>query len=190
MAPQSRIFLPLPPELFLSKKGKRVIPKVDLFKFRPNPTGGHRFTKNLSRPFLSFSEELYSLLRIVTGVLFACHGVQLIGGWWIDSGSMPPPGSELWFGGILELACGVLIFVGFITPLAAFIASGQMAMAYFQFHWKFAMDNNFFPIVNHGELAVLYCFLFLFISSKGGGKWSVDHFKLAGLDQNAIESNS
>jgi putative oxidoreductase len=127
---------------------------------------GHHFSK--------YSEEAYSLLRIMAGFLFSFHGAQKILGLLTEPSMMPPVGSELWFGGIIELVCGLMILAGFLTPVAAFLASGQMAVAYFQFHWKFASDNNFFPIINHGELAVIYCFLFLFIATKGGGKWSVD----------------
>ena len=64
--------------------------------------------------------------------------------------------------------------LGFRTRIAAFIASGMMAVAYFQFHWKFQFGSAFFPIVNHGELAVLYCFVFFYIACRGAGKWSVD----------------
>jgi putative oxidoreductase len=130
----------------------------------------------IGHPFSRYSEEAYSLLRIVAGLLFSFHGAQKILGLLTDPSMMPPVGSELWFGGIIELVCGLLILAGFLTPYAAFLASGQMAVAYFQFHWKFASGDNFFPIVNHGELAVVYCFLFLFIAAKGGGKWSVDGY--------------
>ena len=133
------------------------------------------YLRKMHNPFLRFSEEIYSLLRIVTGFLFAMHGGQKVLGLLSDPNMMPPAGSELWFGGLIELVAGLFILAGFMTPFAAFLASGQMAVAYFQFHWKFVFDNNFFPIVNHGELAMVYCFLFLFIASKGGGKWSVDH---------------
>ncbi len=128
----------------------------------------------IGNSFSKYSEEAYSLLRIMAGFLFSFHGAQKILGLLTDPNMRPPVGSELWFGGMIELVCGLMILAGFLTHLAAFLASGQMAVAYFQFHWKFATDNNFFPIVNHGELAVLYCFLFLFIATKGGGKWSVD----------------
>ena len=127
---------------------------------------GHHFSK--------YSEEAYSLMRIMAGFLFSFHGAQKILGLLTDPNMMPRVGSELWFGGIIELGCGLLILAGFLTPFAAFLASGEMAVAYFQFHWKLAGGNDFFPIVNHGELAVVYCFLFLFIATKGGGKWSVD----------------
>ena len=67
-----------------------------------------------------------------------------------------------------------MVLIGLLTHLAAFLASGEMAVAYLQFHWKFQMGANFFPGINHGELALVYCFLFLFIAAKGGGKWSLD----------------
>jgi putative oxidoreductase len=132
----------------------------------------------IGHPFSKYSEEAYSLLRIVAGFLFSFHGAQKILGLLTDPSMMPPVGSELWFGGLIELVCGLLILAGFLTPYVAFLASGEMAVAYFQFHWKFASGDNFFPIVNHGEMAVVYCFLFLFIATKGGGKWSVDGSKL------------
>jgi len=121
-----------------------------------------------------FTAETYSLLRIVAGFMLAFHGAQKLLGLFADPAHSVPAFSQIWFGGIIELAGGLLIFAGFQTRLAAFLASGMMAVAYFQFHWKFALDSNFFPIVNHGELAVLYCFVFLHIAAKGGGKWAVD----------------
>jgi putative oxidoreductase len=131
--------------------------------------------RKIHNPFLRFSEEVYSALRIVAGFLFACHGAQKILGFWPDSNMMHPLGSQIWFGGILELVCGVLILAGLFTPFAAFLASGEMAVAYCQFHWNFQFDDRFFPINNRGELALVYSFLFLFIAAKGGGKWSVDN---------------
>lgn len=119
-----------------------------------------------------FAERTYALLRIVSGALFTFHGVQKIFGVLTDD--QPPVGSQIWMGGILELVCGVAIALGFYTSLAAFIASGMMAVAYFQFHWKFQFDSAFFPAVNKGEPAVLYCFVFLYIACKGSGTWSLD----------------
>jgi putative oxidoreductase len=119
-----------------------------------------------------YPDYAYTLLRIVAGFMFSVHGAQKIFG--VLSGYQPPFGSQLWFGGIMELVCGLLIMVGFQTRWAAFLASGEMAVAYFQFHWKFQLGPAFFPIVNKGELAALYCFVFLFIATRGGGKWSVD----------------
>jgi putative oxidoreductase len=119
------------------------------------------------------TDTTYALLRIVTGLMFSFHGVQKI----FDV-LMPHPapeiGSQLWIGGVIELVCGLLVAIGFQTRLAAFLASGTMAVAYFQFHWKFQMDANFLPGVNQGEMAVLYCFLFLFIACRGAGRWGLD----------------
>ncbi len=133
----------------------------------------------VKNPFARFSEEFYSLLRIVAGFLFAFHGAQKILGVLIDPNMRPLVGSELWFGGLIELTAGLLILIGLLTPFAAIVASGEMAVAYFQFHWKFATNENFFPVINHGELAVVYCFLFLFVAAKGSGKWSVDNSRMS-----------
>jgi putative oxidoreductase len=86
----------------------------------------------------------------------------------------PPLGSQLWFGGLIELVCGLAVMLGFQTRIAAFLASGEMAVAYFQFHWKFQLGPQFFPAVNKGELAALYCFVFFLIACRGGVKWSLD----------------
>lgn len=119
-----------------------------------------------------FAERAYALLRIFAGAMFAFHGVQKVFGVLTDH--QPPVGSQLWIGGLIELVCGIAIAIGFFTRVNAFLASGTMAVAYFQFHWKFQMDSAFFPAVNKGELAVLYCFVFLYIAFKGSGPWSVD----------------
>jgi len=119
-----------------------------------------------------FAERTYALMRIVAGALFMFHGVQKIFG--ILTDHQPPVGSQLWIGGALELVCGAAIALGLFTSWAAFVASGVMAVAYFQFHWKFQFDSAFFPAVNKGEPAVLYCFVFLYIACKGSGVWSLD----------------
>jgi putative oxidoreductase len=111
-------------------------------------------------------------MRIVAGAMFSFHGFQKIFG--ILSNLHPPVGSQLWFGGLIELICGLLIMVGFQTRWAAFLASGEMAVAYFQFHWKFQFGPEFFPTINKGELAVLYCYVFLFIACRGGVMWCLD----------------
>ncbi len=120
-----------------------------------------------------FSDYAYALMRIVTGFMFSFHGAQKILGVFSEFQS-PPVGSQAWFGGIIELLGGLAVMVGFQTRLAAFLASGTMAVAYFQFHWKFQLGSNFFPTVNKGELAALYCFVFLFIACRGGVLWSLD----------------
>ena len=120
-----------------------------------------------------YSGQAYALLRIITGAMFAFHGAQKMFGI-LSEYPQPVIGSQMWVGGIIELVGGLLIVVGFQTRLAAFLASGTMAVAYFQFHWKFQMGKEFFPAINQGELAVLYCFIFLYIACRGAGMWSVD----------------
>jgi putative oxidoreductase len=117
------------------------------------------------------SEIAYALLRIVSGALFMFHGVQKIFG--VFSASSPKLFSQVWIGGVIELVAGALIAVGAGTTWAAFLSSGQMAVAYLQFHWKFALGAHFFPAVNKGELAVLYAFVFLYLACRGNGIWSV-----------------
>ena len=120
------------------------------------------------KPILGrFTEPTYALLRIVAGLLFAFHGVQKLFGMY---GTQVPMLSQAWFAGVIELVGGVLIAIGFFTSLVAFICSGEMAVAYFQVH----APKNFWPALNGGELAALYCFLFLYISARGGGAWSLD----------------
>ena len=118
------------------------------------------------------TDAAYVLLRIVSGLLFAFHGVQKVFG--VLSDFQPPIGSQLWLGGIIELVAGLAIAAGAFTSWAAFLASGTMAVAYTQFHWKLAFGADFFPAVNKGELALLYSVLFLFVACRGGGPLSFD----------------
>jgi putative oxidoreductase len=120
-----------------------------------------------------FTETVYAVLRIVAGLMFSFHGMQKIFGV-LNPHGKPEAFTQMWFGGLIELTCGLLIGFGFLTSPAAFLASGTMAVAYTQFHWKLQFDGGFFPGVNGGELALVYAFLFLFFACKGAGKWSVD----------------
>jgi len=122
-----------------------------------------------------YADFAYALLRIMAGLMFSFHGAQKILG--VLGATRPPIGSQLWFAGIIELVGGVLIMLGLGTRAAALLCSGEMAIAYFQVHWKFQVNSHFFPIVNQGELAALYCFVFLLIACKGGVKWSLDRRK-------------
>ena len=122
-----------------------------------------------------FSDHAYAVMRIVTGFMFAFHGLQKIVG--VLSQFQPPVGSQLWFGGLIELLGGLLVMVGCQTRWAAFLCSGEMAVAYVQFHWKWQLGPNFFPAINKGELAVLYCFVFLLIACRGGVTWCLDKKK-------------
>ena len=119
-----------------------------------------------------FADYAYALLRIIAGSMFSFHGVQKIFGVLADH--QPAIGSQLWFGGIIELLGGTALLLGYRTRAAAFLCCGEMAVAYFQFHWKFQAGPNFFPAINKGELAVLYCFVFLYITCRGGVKWCLD----------------
>jgi len=115
----------------------------------------------------------YTALRIVAGFMFLWHGSAKLLGF---PAGMPSPEafSQIWIGGVIELACGALIALGLLTRPAAFLASGTMAVAYTQFHWKGALGANFLPIVNQGEMAVLYCFVFLLFCVRGAGPISID----------------
>jgi putative oxidoreductase len=119
-----------------------------------------------------FQDRVYALLRIVTGLLFMFHGLQKIFGVLAER-PQPEVGTLHWFAGILELVLGFLIAIGLFTRLAAFLASGEMAVAYIQAHWKFQFNDQFFPAINGGELALVYAFLFLYMACKGDGPWSV-----------------
>jgi putative oxidoreductase len=125
------------------------------------------------KPLEKFSGHAYALMRIVFGALFAFHGMQKLFGV-LSSNPAPAPWSQVWVGGIIEFVGGLLVMVGLQTRCAAFVCSGTMAVAYFQFHWKFRFDSNFFPAINQGEMAVLYCFVFLYIACRGGVKWCLD----------------
>ena len=116
-------------------------------------------------------ERIYALLRIVAGLMFMQHGLQKIFGLF---GGMPPgvPAFITYGAGTIELVGGALIAIGLFAAPVAFIASGQMAFAFFLGH--VIRTGNFHPLVNQGELAALYCWLFLFIAAKGAGIWSVD----------------
>ncbi len=113
-----------------------------------------------------FQEPIYALLRIVAGVLFACHGAQKLFGWF---GAAPVSAPLMIAAGVIELGGGVLIAIGLFTSIAAFVASGEMAVAYFKSH----APNGWVPLANHGELAVLYCFLFLYVAARGSGRFAV-----------------
>jgi putative oxidoreductase len=118
-----------------------------------------------------FASYAYALLRIVAGLLFACHGAQKLFG--VLGGHRVPLASQMGAAGIIEFVGGILIAIGLFTPIAALIASGEMAWAYFQAHAPRAL----WPIQNAGELAVVYCFVFLYIAAHGTGIWGLDRGK-------------
>jgi len=114
-----------------------------------------------------FESIAYAALRIVSGFLFSCHGAQKLFGAFGGHQTLHNP--LMLTAGIIEFGCGILILLGFFTNIAALIASGEMAVAYFTQHFP----RGFIPIQNGGELAVVYCFVFLFIATHGGGKYAV-----------------
>jgi putative oxidoreductase len=114
---------------------------------------------------------LRSLLRIVAALLFMAHGTQKLFAWPIDEPRDPAPLLSLMgVAGVLETVGGTLLLLGLFTRPVAFLLAGEMAVAYFMSH----APNGFWPILNRGELAVLYCFLFLYLAAAGGGPWSID----------------
>ncbi|MGZ4855246.1 MAG: DoxX family protein [Candidatus Angelobacter sp.] len=114
-----------------------------------------------------FEPTAYAALRIVFGFLFACHGASKVFG---VLGGHKPHDVLSWTSAGIELVGGVLILIGLLTYLAAFLASGEMAVAYFMVH----QPQGMLPISNGGERAVIYCFVALFIACRGAGKWGVD----------------
>lgn len=127
----------------------------------------------LSRFLETHRDVTFVLLRIAAGLMFAFHGMQKLFGILSDHGTAELF-SQLWIGGVIELVGGMAIAAGAYTTWAAFIASGTMAVAYIQFHWKLSFGERFFPRINGGELALLYSFLFLYIASHGPGRLSWD----------------
>ena len=114
------------------------------------------------------SEWIYALMRIVVGLLFACHGAQKLFG--LLGGEQRISDPLMLLGGIIEFGGGLMVGLGLRAGFAAFLASGMMAVGYFKAH----APRGFWPIINKGELAVLYSFVFLYIASKGSGLLSID----------------
>ena len=128
---------------------------------------------NINELQTTWAPRTLAVLRIMTALLFMQHGTQKLLGF----PPSPRPGPELFsllgLAGVLELFGGFLILIGLFTRPVAFILSGQMAVAYFMAH----APQGFFPILNGGELAALYCFVFLYLFVVGAGAWSVDELR-------------
>lgn len=122
----------------------------------------------MERSLAQFAPHAYAIMRIIVGLLFVCHGGQKIFGWF--GGQPVPLGSLFGMAGLIEIILGLLITIGLFTGYAAFIASGEMAAAYFIAHFP----KSFWPLENEGEPAVLFCFIFLYMATQGSGIWSVD----------------
>jgi putative oxidoreductase len=129
----------------------------------------------MNRHLVKFTPYVYAIMRIVIGLMFAVHGCQKLFG-------VPPSNHAMTLdtltliGGIIEFVGGLMIAFGLFAGYAAFIASGQMAVAYFMFHFPKQWNSiyDYIPAINGGELAVIYCFVFLFIAAYGSGVWSLD----------------
>lgn len=139
---------------------------------QPAVAKGHFYCSFLTvmQPLTRYADAIYSLFRFMAGLLFIFHGTQKLFG--LPGGKKPADLMSLsGLAGVIEVGGGAMIAAGFAAGYAAFIASGTMAVAYFMRH----ADQGFFPILNRGELAVLYCFGFLLIAAVGSGRYSVDH---------------
>jgi len=117
-----------------------------------------------------WAPKALSVLRIVTGLLFLEHGTQKLLGFPPSEHAFPPLFSLMGIQGALELVGGFLIVIGLLTRPVAFILAGDMAVAYFMAH----APKSFFPTQNGGQLAILFCFVFLYLVFAGGGEWNVD----------------
>jgi putative oxidoreductase len=119
-----------------------------------------------------WTSRMLSIFRIVAGLIFFSAGSMKIFGYPPMPPGQPPiePMTQMWIGGMLEVVGGVCIILGLFTRPVAFILAGEMAVAYFQFH----APQSFFPTVNMGIPAVLYCFFFLYLVFAGAGEWSLD----------------
>jgi putative oxidoreductase len=134
---------------------------------------------NLDARLAGYHSPVLSAFRIIFGLLYTIHGAQKLFGWPValpggpvEAGSWP-----FWWAGLIEFVLGIAITLGFMTRIAAFIASGEMAFAYFYQHWpplKGGGTASFWPIVNGGELAIMFCFAFLLIATAGAGHIGLD----------------
>jgi len=117
-----------------------------------------------------YAPQALSLLRIVAALLFLLHGTSKLLGFPASEMPMPPTGSLLWIGGVLELVGGLMLLFGILSRPVAFVLAGEMAVAY----WMFHAPQSTFPSVNGGDAAILFCFVFLYIAAAGPGPWSAD----------------
>ena len=115
-----------------------------------------------------FADPFYCIMRLVVGLMFACHGLDKIFGTFTAKAEALP--TLMLVGGWVEIVCGFLVAFGLLTRLAAFVASGEMATAFFMMH----APHGLIPYVNKGELAVVYCFVFFYIFLRGSGSLGID----------------
>jgi putative oxidoreductase len=135
----------------------------------PAPSSRNSALSSLETRLSAYRPHLLAVLRIVTALLFLSHGMSKMFGF-PDAGTSAPLLSLLGLAAILEIVGGILLVIGLFTRPVAFVLAGEMAVAYFMAH----APRGFFPLVNHGESAVLFCFIFLYLVMAGPGSWSVD----------------
>ena len=129
-----------------------------------------------------WQDQLHALLRIIAGLLFLEHGTAKLFAFPVPQMGVPDPlPTMLVVAAVIELVLGVLIVLGLFTRLAAFVAAGEMAVAYFIAHFP----RGFWPVANMGDAAILFCFVFLFIAAAGPGAWSVDRARYPLADDGA-----
>jgi putative oxidoreductase len=137
------------------------------------PEGGFMNARNLVSRWSTWGPQLQSVLRIVAALIFMLTGTMKL---FALPAGMPPNGgtatllSQIWIGGVLEVLGGALLLLGLFTRPVAFLLAGEMAVAYFQFHFP----KGFWPVLNGGVPAALYCFVWLYFSAAGAGPWSLD----------------
>ena len=139
---------------------------------------------NLDARLAGYHSPVLSAFRIIFGLLYTIHGSQKLFGWPVAApGPIAVGDWPLWWAGLIEFVLGILITIGFFTRIAAFIASGEMAFAYFYQHWPplKGPGASFWPIANGGELAIMFCFAFLLIATTGAGIASVDARRRPGI---------
>lgn len=131
-------------------------------------------TSHIETRLNDYSSAVISLFRVVMGFLFTVSGTTSLFGWPVSYGDTPPIGSfPSWWSGVIQLVTGLLIMLGLFTRIAAYFASGEMAVAYFWQH----QPHGLLPIQNGGEPAVMYCFVFFLLVFIGGGAYSVDAWR-------------
>ena len=128
---------------------------------------------NIARLETVWAPRLLSILRIVAALIFMAHGTQKILGFPASPNPAPQVFTLIWTAGVLELAGGALLALGLFTRPVAFVLSGLMAFAY----WMAHAPRSIFPVLNGGDAAILYCFVFLFMVAAGGGVWSLDSLR-------------
>jgi len=120
-----------------------------------------------------WAPRVLSLVRIVSALIFMAHGTAKLFNFPATERDAPEFMSQMWIGGWLEIVGGILLVLGLFTRPVAFILSGMMAVAYWQFH----APNSIYPLQNGGDAAILYCFIFLYLAFAGGGPWSLDEMR-------------